>query len=178
MTELEQYPIGLNYSRQTRWDENKVFISYTAHGDLDAASQLLNLLTKSWQQTDLEPTDVDFFNPGDWALSIRFEEQVLLALRFQDLVQQWKKETAHYSVIARRYQNDAYKRILKLGSNAVPLILEELRRNPDRWFSALVKLTGANPAEHARTFYEAVDKWTAWGIQHHHIKDATFKSPP
>jgi hypothetical protein len=167
--ELEQYPTGIDYSRQTGWDENNVFLSY-GHGDLNAESQLLNVITKSWQKLYLDPMDTDFFNPENWEIGTRIEEQFLLASRFHDLVQRWKKETGHYSVVARRYQNDSYKKILDLKSDAVPLILEELRRDPDRWFSALVKLTGENPAEHAKTFYEAVDKWIAWGIQHKHLQ--------
>jgi hypothetical protein len=176
MTELEQYPLGIDYSRQMRWDENKVFRSYPDYSAFNA-TQFINFLTESWQDPPWEPMDIEF-KRENWAVYIWVEEQALLASRFYTLVQQWKKETAHYSVIARRYQHEAYKKILRLGSAAVPYILEELRRNPDRWFSALVKLTGANPAEHAKTFYEAVDKWIAWGIQNHHLKDATFKLSP
>ena len=94
MTELEQYPVGIDYSRQTRWAENNVFLSYTGHDDLNAASQLLSLLTKSWQEPYLQPMDIDFFDPENWEIGIRIEEQLLLASRFHALVQLRKKETA------------------------------------------------------------------------------------
>jgi hypothetical protein len=93
----------------------------------------------------------------------------VLAERFFSLVNKWKNETGHFSVIARRYENPAYKAILEMKSPAIPLILNELKRNPDRWFSALEKLTGANPAKDAVNFYEAVDQWVAWGIANEYI---------
>ncbi|MGA2281635.1 MAG: hypothetical protein ABSG80_15185 [Verrucomicrobiota bacterium] len=93
----------------------------------------------------------------------------VLAERFYSLVKKWKNETGHFSVIARRYENPAYKAILDMRESAIPMILNELKRNPDRWFSALEKLTGENPAKDAVNFYEAVDRWVAWGIANEYI---------
>lgn len=90
--------------------------------------------------------------------------------RFEALSRQWKRETGHFSVIARRYQHPAYKSILEMKSAVVPLILKELRREPDRWFAALQALTGENPAKDAINFYEAVDNWIAWGISKNFIE--------
>lgn len=89
--------------------------------------------------------------------------------RFFNLARQWKDETGHYSVIGKRYRHPAYKAILELKEEAIPLILAELRRNPDRWFDALEKLTGEDPASNAETFYEAVDDWIAWGIANEYL---------
>jgi hypothetical protein len=87
-----------------------------------------------------------------------------LERKFSQLSRQWKHETGHFSVIARRYQFPAYKAIMDMKSAAIPLILKELKREPDRWFSALQELTGENPAKDAINFYEAVDNWIAWGV--------------
>jgi hypothetical protein len=84
--------------------------------------------------------------------------------KFRFYAAKWKAETGHLSVIARRYENQSYKTILEMGAPAIPWILSELKRNPDRWFAALQKLTGENPAKDAVNFYEAVDRWVAWGI--------------
>ncbi len=83
---------------------------------------------------------------------------------FKNLVKRWRRDTSDYSVMARRYAHPAYKAILDMKEKAVPLILNELRQNPDRWFDALERLTNQNPAKSAKTFYEAVDIWIAWGI--------------
>ena len=171
MIDLQQYPVGIDYSRPMRWDQNDVFLWYSDYEELNAAFQPIELSKLAY----VEPMDTDFFSQEDWVLAVRFEEQLLLALRFNALVQRWKEDTAHYSVVARRFQHESYKQILELGPDVVPFILEELRQNPDRWFSALAQLTGANPAEHAKTFYEAVDRWIAWGIQNDYLKDVAFK---
>lgn len=54
-----------------------------------------------------------------------------------------------------------------MGEGAVPLLLAELRREPDDWFWALHAITGANPVPAAsrgdlRAMTEA---WLQWGIE-------------
>lgn len=103
------------------------------------------------------------------ATSAKTASTDVLAEKFYSLATQWKRETGRFSVIARRYENPAYKAILDMREPAIPLILNELKRNPDRWFAALEKLTGENPAKDAVNFYEAVDRWVAWGIANEYI---------
>lgn len=86
--------------------------------------------------------------------------------KFRKLAQQWKSETGHFSVVGKRYKHPAYKAIIDIGSAAVPLILEEMRREPDRWFDALERITKTNPAANSKTFYEAIDDWISWGAAH------------
>ena len=61
----------------------------------------------------------------------------------------------------------AYQEIIGMGERAVPLLLAELRREPDDWFWALHAITGANPVPaasrgNARTMAEA---WLRWGAE-------------
>ena len=103
------------------------------------------------------------------ATSAKTASTDVLAEKFYSLATQWKRETGRFSIIAMRYDNPAYKAILDMRELAIPLILNELKRNPDRWFAALEKLTGENPAKDAVNFYEAVDRWVAWGIANEYI---------
>jgi hypothetical protein len=66
-------------------------------------------------------------------------------IRFQRLVKQWKKETAHLSNIGKKALHPAYQEIIGMGEVAVPLLLAEMRREPDDWFWALHAITGAKP---------------------------------
>jgi len=85
--------------------------------------------------------------------------------QFSIHVAEWKRQTRRSSVIADRYQQSDYKAILEMPKpEIISLILDELRREPDRWFAALCELTGEDPANEAINFYEAVDRWVAWGI--------------
>jgi hypothetical protein len=87
--------------------------------------------------------------------------------RFDTLAQRWKQETAHHSNVAKKAMHPAYQEIVGMGERVVPLLLAELRREPDDWFWALHAITGANPVPPAsvgnvRAMAEA---WVKWGLQ-------------
>lgn len=88
-----------------------------------------------------------------------------LEAKFEDLVGQWRAETAHLSSIQDKVLHRAYQEIIALGSDAVPLILRELKRSGGHWFWALRVLTGANPVkpEHAGHVREMKETWLDWG---------------
>ena len=87
--------------------------------------------------------------------------------RFHTLAEQWKKETAHYSNIAKRALHPAYQEIIGMGERVVPLLLAELRREADDWFWALHAITGANPvsAGNCGNVRAMVDAWLQWGLE-------------
>jgi hypothetical protein len=59
-----------------------------------------------------------------------------------------------------------YQRIIGMGWPVVPLILEELRREPDQWFWALEAITEENPvgAADAGNVRRMAQAWIAWGV--------------
>jgi hypothetical protein len=85
--------------------------------------------------------------------------------RFQALAQQWKKDTAHLSNIGKKALHPAYQEIIGMGKSAIPLLLAELRREPDDWFWALHAITGAQPvpAESRGNLKAMADAWLKWG---------------
>ena len=57
-----------------------------------------------------------------------------------------------------------YQRIVALGPQVIPEILRELEREPDLWFSALERLTGADPV-HPRDYGDIkamARSWLSW----------------
>jgi hypothetical protein len=76
---------------------------------------------------DLQPVDAD------------------IESRFRELAQKWRAETDHLSSMSAMISNPNYQSIVALGEAVVPILLRELRNNPDYWFAALQQLTGANP---------------------------------
>lgn len=85
---------------------------------------------------------------------------------FQDLVRQWKKDTAHVSNIGKRALHPAYLEIIGMGKAVVPFLLAELKREPDDWFWALHAITGAKPVTPEARGYlkEMTDAWLKWGL--------------
>jgi hypothetical protein len=85
--------------------------------------------------------------------------------RFRRLAAEWKQQSRYLSNTAQMAMLKPYQRIIGMGWPAVPLILDELRREPDQWFWALEAITEENPvppdaAGHVR---RSADSWVEWG---------------
>jgi hypothetical protein len=54
-----------------------------------------------------------------------------------------------------------------MGQRAVPLLLAEMRREPDDWFWALRAITGANPVPPAShgNLQAIAEAWIQWGLE-------------
>jgi hypothetical protein len=84
--------------------------------------------------------------------------------RFNGLAARWKRERGPHSSSARLASHPAYQEIIGLGPAIVPLLLQELEREPDHWFRALHALTGANPIPEASQgkVREMAAAWLHW----------------
>jgi len=85
--------------------------------------------------------------------------------RFGRLSAEWKEQSRYLSNTAQMAMLKPYQRIIGMGWLAVPLILEELRREPDQWFWALEAITEENPvpADAVGHVRRSADAWLAWG---------------
>ncbi len=98
----------------------------------------------------------------------RSKDATELRAIFARLADAWRRETAHLALASQRAMHPAYQRIIGMGEFAIPLILAELRREPDDWFWALAAITGDNPvAEEQRGRMAAMaEAWLRWGREH------------
>jgi hypothetical protein len=85
--------------------------------------------------------------------------------RFRRLAAEWKEQSRFLSNTAQMAMLRPYQRIIGMGWPAVPLILDELRREPDQWFWALEAVTEENPvpADAAGDVRRSAAAWVAWG---------------
>jgi hypothetical protein len=85
--------------------------------------------------------------------------------RFQRLASEWKERTRYLSNTAQMAMTSQYQRIIGMGWPAVPLILEELQRQPDQWFWALEAITEENPVppDAAGKVRLMAQAWIEWG---------------
>jgi hypothetical protein len=88
-----------------------------------------------------------------------------LSVKFQRLTAQWKKETKFSSSLHDLVANEAYRQIIGMGEDAVPLILADMQVRPARWFWALSAITGENPivSNHRGNIVEMTRDWIKWG---------------
>lgn len=91
---------------------------------------------------------------------------------FAALVREWKIGRNALSTAKRMAEHPAYQAIIRLGREAVPLIIEELRREPDHWFIALHVITGASPVpeESRGKLSEMTRAWVEWWEREGHAR--------
>jgi hypothetical protein len=63
------------------------------------------------------------------------------------------------------FAHPAYQEIISLGLPIVPLLLQDLEKEPEHWSYALEKITGANPvsAEDVGNLDRMAAAWLRWG---------------
>jgi hypothetical protein len=85
--------------------------------------------------------------------------------RFRRLASEWKEQSRYLSNTAQMAMLKPYQRIIGMGAPVVPLILEELQREPDQWFWALEAITEENPVppEAAGKVRAMAQAWIEWG---------------
>jgi hypothetical protein len=90
---------------------------------------------------------------------------------FRALADQWHEETGLFSSVPQIAMHPAYQRIIGMGRPAIPLILEEMRRQPGQWFWALRAITGELPVpdDHRGRVQLMVQDWLEWGKQKGYI---------
>ena len=111
---------------------------------------------------ELEAGDVSVVLLPDSALREEFDE----------LATTWKDETQFLSSVTDIVMHPAYQRIIGLGPDVVPLILEDLEDETRHWFWALWAITGENPVppEDRGHVEEMKQHWLCWGRENgwHH----------
>lgn len=95
-----------------------------------------------------------------------------LATKFEQLATQWKEETKFLSSITDKAIHPHYQRIIGLGPEVIPLILDSLRKKGGHWYWALQSITGENPVlpEHYGDISNMKNDWVMWGIRKGYIK--------
>jgi hypothetical protein len=85
--------------------------------------------------------------------------------RFRQLAAEWKEKSGYLSNTAQMAMLKPYQQFIGMGERAVPLILEELQREPDHWFWALEAITQENPVppEAAGKVAAMARAWVEWG---------------
>ena len=89
-----------------------------------------------------------------------------LEAEFQELANQWRHDTGHFSFVGQMITHPAYQSILAMGEPAIPLILKELQSGPYHWFHALSIISGESPhiPNEDRGRIRAISKiWIEWG---------------
>lgn len=122
-------------------------------------NQLERMLEWSDTTLDVKP-DIKFISHFGSGASRATE------ILFNELADQWRRETALLSSLTKKITHPAYLRIIALGPDVVPLILRRLRDQPAYWFVALNALSSEPspvPESDSASFSASREAWLAWG---------------
>jgi hypothetical protein len=83
---------------------------------------------------------------------------------FRRLAKEWHDAVAHHSSWSVRHNHPAYRKIIELGPEVVPLLLRDMEDHHRHWFPALRALTGADPVPPgaAGNIPKIVQAWLQW----------------
>jgi hypothetical protein len=94
--------------------------------------------------------------------------------RFRRLASTWKSETRFLSNVTTKAMHAAYQKIIGMGKDAIPYILEDLAENgPNDWFWALTAITEENPITERMSGNMAAmtEAWLRWGENAGYLRD-------
>jgi len=129
----------------------------------------MNVVALDYHATYSEPL---FRTRAPSASSARYgAHSIDYVTRFHNLVRQWRIDTVLSSRVEEKISHPAFRQIVDIGSAAVPLILRELRDQPDFLFVALHQITHENPlgASDVGRPSKMVDAWLSWGDRNGYV---------
>ena len=87
-----------------------------------------------------------------------------IEVRFRSLAAIWHKETDFLSSMSQASNHPAYRQIIELGQEVVPLLLRDLEDHHTHWFTALHAITGAQPIPKsvAGDIPKMAEAWLRW----------------
>ena len=95
--------------------------------------------------------------------------------RFQRLTKEWKSHRNASSSVFDIVCHPAYRKIVRMGERAIPLILRELRSEgnaPHPWFPALHEITGEQPIKNdgRGITSKMAQAWLEWGERKGYVR--------
>ncbi|MCI0379537.1 MAG: hypothetical protein L0215_18160 [Gemmataceae bacterium] len=87
--------------------------------------------------------------------------------RFNRLARQWREDTLWLSSTTEIAMHPAYQAIIGMGTDALPLILEDLRTNSGHWYWALKAISNEDPVPPTDrgVIRKMKAAWLKWGQQ-------------
>jgi hypothetical protein len=84
---------------------------------------------------------------------------------FAKLTEDWKRDSRFLSSTTAIATHPAYQRIIGLGPQVIPSILNAMQREPGHWFWALAALTGEDPVslQDRGRIGAMTEAWLKWG---------------
>jgi hypothetical protein len=121
------------------------------------------------QENNVSPYNIDF-NTLIISASVGYrtlaKSNINIQTIFEEYYTKWEEETKYLSS-SKMFDNIYYRKIISLGIDVVPVIINKLKETPNHLFVALQKITGINPIkpENRGKIKEMANDWIDWWKQ-------------
>lgn len=91
---------------------------------------------------------------------------------FEENKELWLQETVLHSSLSEKCEHYAYKKIISMGEDIIPFILNDLIKNDNYWFKALKEISNEDVIreEIQGNFQLIKNEWINWGRKKGYIK--------
>lgn len=116
-------------------------------------------------ESSIAQLEISATHPDREVLKENAEISIEVVDKFYALATQWQNEVAGMSSTTQMSQHPAYREIINMGTQIVPILLSELNKNPLYWLAALSEITGENPIkpEQKGRVKQMASAWIEWG---------------
>jgi hypothetical protein len=95
-------------------------------------------------------------------------------VKFQSLVEEWKRQIRAESFVMKVAMHPAYQQMIGMGKSILPLIFDRLKQPDEKasyWFWALAAIAAENPIpkDMRGKVQEMKLTWLKWGQDHGHV---------
>lgn len=144
-------------------------IAITLTGNVYASHNTNFLFNEDDIKSNLIQVDANTLKDSQRINSFLFDEHSTI-VRVRGLLKKWQKETMFLSDVNKIRQNENYKKIVALGVNAVPSILNELSVSPSKLVWGLNEILDFKISKEPLSVNDACRLWVNWGINSGLIK--------
>jgi hypothetical protein len=140
---------------------------------VDAVQQMRSGQMKEENTTDPALDSSRVLDPASGPRCARVNDLAGLEAKFEHLAEAWKMEKMFTSSMTAIEVSDYYQAIIALGHPVVPLLIRELQREPDYWFTALHAILGEDPVPltDRGNLTRMTEHWLAWAKKNGYVPD-------
>lgn len=89
---------------------------------------------------------------------------------FDGLADRWAEDSMFWSNLTQIHMHPAYQRIIGMGPEALPMILQRLAHEGGHWFWALASISGEDAAVGSESISDARNRWLEWGEKQGYVR--------